>query len=445
MNTESSVIASNVKIKRVDLIAIGIVLPYAAILIGRDFSSVTIDSSVIYDLFWKKAGAFLGTALLSIIFLHGLTGKIHKPTGNNQLLHSAIMLAGLAICLGVAVGAYNASPLNYLVSDIFNMGVFILLFYTGYIIVQTESDARRLLEALSILGILLASLEVLIAVYHGSILPIRYGSGIALNILPIALVYFRMANRNGLLMYTLLICGVYVISSSARVQLVIFLVVFFIFLINDIKSFVSKSRGLASIIVMIISLLLIPVITASLGLNWGREDSPDALESMALRWEGTISDFSLQDGNSLLELSRGLDASNHARFLEAASALSSINNAFLGNGLGATFENERFFISNQANDHYIHITPVLIYFRQGVIGLIAWFFLLVTIVAIALKTKHLSTLANKYGFASILLLMVALLKFPTASGAFFQTFMIVMLLVGVFSRLRETSMFHSRH
>jgi hypothetical protein len=182
----------------------------------------------------------------------------------------------------------------------------------------------------------------------------------------------------------------------------------------------------------------VPPLVDHSNLSWQDRRSTSAYHGLFERFRKTINiDIHSLELGSLMQLSKNFDASTYGRFVEAESAINHTKNSFVGNGFGATFKNSRYYLANQANDHYVHITPVLIFLRQGFLGLVAFitlmYFIMKAYYSVKFDLAPLSIESNLV-FIGRTLFYMSILKFFVASGSFFPGIYFFMFFSGMLIR-----------
>lgn len=408
---------------KVYLSALAILVPYLFLLFGRNFHGDVVDSSVIINPFWRKAGAILAL-LLCILSIAVLNWKM-KFAKKNALFFSLIGIYLLYTSMSLCLSFYKNNPIGYIVSDLYNSIAFVFYFLLGYAIARDIRKLEEVLRVLSWLGLAILLYELTYSLFFVGANGIRYGSGLAMNLLPMLVLYAIFTRNNLYLVLFLCVTLLYVLLSSSRLQLLLWLLLTLLILFSGFFSKKSK--------VMLISFVPIIVVPSLLLFGEGfwvafiaRLESTSGLQYIFLPLDQLWAHASEID-NSLL-----------GRLLETNSALLSIDNWFIGNGLGATFNNARAELVSQwgleANNHYIHITLVLILLRQGIIGVVIWAVLFIGVLHVVLKYKQ-EVLLTDISKSCIYLFIICIVKFALSSGAFFVAFNMMMFLFGAYISL----------
>ncbi|MGQ0741563.1 MAG: hypothetical protein ACT4OG_04615 [Alphaproteobacteria bacterium] len=398
------------------LTALALLLPDAGRLVGRQFDNGIISPEMILSADARSGMAAIATFFALVAIMLRLMDGIRWPRGMTPLY---FVLASLV--LSTFIGALAGNPPRYIYGDLFNMAGWLVMLALGVMIAQSDDALDAFLEGYSIIGCGIILYEIILAGWTGSALFVRYGSGLALPVMVVMATATTLHRRKRRLVPIIVLASAYAVLSQSRSAFLLLILTLAAF--QWLRRWIdSAARGAG---IRLAGFALIGV-TAGCGLMLATlfgsgYDASSAFDVMFYRLANTIDLSSFVLSTDLWALQDSVDSSTWLRFVEAQSVLQVQGSPFFGNGLGAVFASGRqAYLSVVTSDHYIHITPVLIYFRQGWLGIIAWGWALFFLARLAWAARGAADGHARAMAIIALLILLNLLGFVmTASGSFF--------------------------
>lgn len=421
------------------LAAFSLLIPAAGRIVGRNFNTFGISSEEILSDSSRTNAAILAFIFVAtLLFLRSVDG-ILVPRSIPKTFQRAIIFFLVVFVFSNLLALMSGNPLHYIISDNFTMGFWLVTMALGYMIGTSAYALDGFVLGFALLGLGVISYELLTAIGAQSLLLVRYGSGLGLPVMAVASIALTAYGHRKWVFGAILIGTFYVFGSNSRAAagiLVVTLLMFF-WLRRHIDP-ISQKFSMRRVLVSSIALAAVMVLAINLSGLLASDTGSSAFSSMLSRIAGTVSvssnvKFRVSDLENVRAMQHVLDASTWLRFVEAVSVLESLKSYVYGNGLGATFDNARAqYLNVSISDHYIHLTPILLLFRQGFIGIAAWitvFFGFISFYFGSMKSEDFRVRVST--IIALILLMQTAFDFPVASGAFFVDFAIASAFIGV--------------
>jgi hypothetical protein len=401
------------------LAVVALYVPFVVLLFGRNFEVDTVDSTLIINSSYRQIGAVVSFGSISVALLLLSRGLRFFTGRGNPMLKPLLLLTFFTVAFALAIGVGRGNPLGYVMGDTYQLVFPILCAMTGLAMTRQPGSERKVLALATFVYVLVVGYETSLSLLKLDTLYIRYGSGVALALFPLVFIFGQLSKNRLLVGVLMLTLAFYVLASGSRGQLAIlvFAALTMFLRTRQFGIVMSMAVGLAMLVGLTFFAALIQILSEFLL-------SFDVSRTMGIRLGQAALLF-----DTSISLENRLDASLLGRLYESESVVGSLSGVgwLIGSGFGATFDNSRALISNVANDHYIHITPMLLLFRLGVLGAVLYMMFML----VALKSLWGR---REYAFAVGFIFIALLFKFGLASGAFFPQVAVALFLAGLLSR-----------